>query len=125
MVISRLEILVHKKSSSWCVYVCQMTIVFTYHWQFFSRAHVYLHLFPGYRISVNSFRGNYSFLNLTLCTLTKGHSTYRCKNYSREETIRGNTVCAHFNNLNLWYSSMKKNGLVPITKKINLPYFLI
>ena len=24
-----------------------------------------------YRISANSFRGNYSFLNLTLCTVTK------------------------------------------------------
>ena len=42
----------------------------------------------SYRISANSFRGNYSFLNLI-----KGHSTYRCGNYSREETIRGNTVC--------------------------------
>ena len=51
-----------------------------------------------YRISANSFRGNYSFLNLTLCTVTFGHSTYRCEklfkggNYSRAETIRGNTV---------------------------------
>ncbi len=42
-----------------------------------------------YRISANSFRGNYSFLNLTLCTVTFGHSTYRCGNYSREETIQG------------------------------------
>ena len=40
-----------------------------------------------YRISANSFRGNYSFLNLTF-----DHSTYRCGNYSRAETIRGNTV---------------------------------
>ena len=45
-----------------------------------------------YRTSANSFRGNYSFLNLTLCTVTFHHSTYRCGNYSREETIRGNTV---------------------------------
>ena len=45
-----------------------------------------------YRISANSFRGNYSFLNLTLCSVTFGHSTYRCRNYSRAETIRGNTV---------------------------------
>ena len=29
----------------------------------------------GYRISANSFRGNYSFLNLTLCTVTFDHST--------------------------------------------------
>ena len=45
-----------------------------------------------YRISANSFRGNYSFLKLTLCTVTFGHNTYRCGNYSRAETIRGNTV---------------------------------
>ena len=40
-----------------------------------------------YRISANSFRGNYSFLNLSLCTVTFAYSTYRCGNYSREETI--------------------------------------
>ena len=45
-----------------------------------------------YRISANSFHGNYSFLNLTLCTVTFVHSTYRCGNYLREETILGNTV---------------------------------
>ena len=28
-----------------------------------------------YRISTNSFRGNYSFLNLALCTVTFAHST--------------------------------------------------
>ena len=42
-----------------------------------------------YHISSYSFRGNYSFLNLTLCTVTLGNSTYRCGNYSREETIQG------------------------------------
>ena len=41
------------------------------------------------RISANSFRGNYSFLKKTLCTVTFGLSTYRCGNYSREETIQG------------------------------------
>ena len=46
----------------------------------------------AYHISANSFRGNYSFLNLTLCTVTFDHSTYRCGNYSRVEIIRGNTV---------------------------------
>ena len=65
-----------------------------------------------YRISANSFRGNYSFLNLTLCTVTFGHSTYRCGNYSRAETIRGNTVCilirlrfcSYVDNMNMtWY----------------------
>ena len=47
------------------------------------------HYKANYRISSYSFRGNYSFLNLTLCTVTFDHSTYRCGNYSREETIQG------------------------------------
>ena len=47
-----------------------------------------------YRISANSFRGNYSFLNLSLCTVTFDHSTYRCGNYSREETIQGRKLFA-------------------------------
>ena len=34
------------------------------------------------------------FLNLTLCSATLGHSTYRCGNYSREETIQGRKVFA-------------------------------
>ena len=46
--------------------------------------HLNEHLKPGlglkskkyaYRISANSFRGNYSFLNLALCTVTFDHST--------------------------------------------------
>ena len=45
-----------------------------------------------YCISANSFRGNYSFLKLTLCTVTFDHSTYSCGNYSRAETIHGNMV---------------------------------
>ena len=47
-----------------------------------------------YCISANSFRGNYSFLKLTLCTVTFDHSTYRCENYSREETIQGRKLFA-------------------------------
>ena len=47
------------------------------------------HCYTTYRISSYSFHGNYSFLNLTLCTVTFGHSTYRWGNYSREETIQG------------------------------------
>ena len=43
----------------------------------------------NYHISANSFRGNYPFLNLTLCTVTFGNSTFMCGNYSREETIQG------------------------------------
>ena len=38
----------------------------------------------AHRISANSFRGHYSFLNLALCTVTFGDSTYRCGNYSRK-----------------------------------------
>ena len=48
----------------------------------------------NYRISSYSFRGNYSFLNLTLCTVTFDYSTYRGGNYTKAETIRGNTVDA-------------------------------
>ena len=51
-------------------------------------------LLNTYRISANSFRGNYSFLNLTLCTVTFGDSTYRCGNYSRKETIQGRKLFA-------------------------------
>ena len=42
----------------------------------------------NYRISSYSFRKNYSFLNLILCIVTFGYTTYRCVNYSREETIQ-------------------------------------
>ena len=52
-------------------------------------------LYTIYRISANSFRGNYSFLSLTLCTVTFVYSTYRCGNYSRAKTIRGNTVLTY------------------------------
>ena len=45
-----------------------------------------------YRISSYSFRRNYSFLKLTLCTMTFGYSPYRCRNYSREETIQGRKI---------------------------------
>ena len=49
-----------------------------------------------YRISANSFRGNYSFLNLALFTVTFDLyfiNLNSCRgNYSREETIRGNTI---------------------------------
>ena len=58
------------------------------HWQF--RMYTY-------RISSYSFRGNYSFLTLALCTVTFDLSTWMCGNYSREDysrakTIWGNTV---------------------------------
>ena len=49
-----------------------------------------------YRISANSFRGNYSFLNLALFTVTFDLyyiNLNSCRgNYSRAETIRGYTV---------------------------------
>ena len=47
-----------------------------------------------YRISANSFRGNYTFLKLTLCTVTFGDSTQKCGNYSREESIQGRKLFA-------------------------------
>ena len=53
-----------------------------------------------YRISANSFCRNYSFLNLTLCTVTFGYSTYRCGNYSREETIQGRKLFAEIRYIN-------------------------
>ena len=40
-----------------------------------------------HRISSFSFRGNYSFSNITLCTVIFSNITYRCGNYSRAETI--------------------------------------
>ena len=52
----------------------------------FFKSPTYLNI---YCISANCFRGNYSFLNLTLCTVTFGYSPCRCGNYSREETIQG------------------------------------
>ena len=60
-----------------------------------------------YRISANSFRGNYSFLNLTLCTVTFDHSTYRCGNYSREETIQGRKLYAEIWYMIYWQYLMK------------------
>ena len=52
-----------------------------------------------YRISANSFRGNYSFLNLCLCTYCdlwwqyiQVRKLFKGGNYSRAETIWGNTV---------------------------------
>ena len=63
-------------------------------YQFYSRmtSLVQLSLADDYRISSYCFRGNYSSLNLSLCTVTFGDSTYRCGDYSRAETIRGNMV---------------------------------
>ena len=52
-----------------------------------------------YRISANSFRGNYSFFTLILCSVTFGHSTYRCGNYSREETIQRRKLFAEIRQL--------------------------
>ena len=77
--------------------------------------------FYDYRISANSFRENYSFLNLTLCTVTFGDSTYRCGNYSRGETIRGNTVVTIADDSPL---DMKENRLYCL-KTVKLTVFLI
>ena len=54
--------------------------------------------FYTYRISANSFRGNYSFLNLALFTVTFDIyfiNLNSCRgNYSREETIQGRKLFA-------------------------------
>ena len=59
----------------------------------------FLSYFPTYRISANSFRGNYSFLEAGLRQVFKGGNysreetilflLFRGGNYSREETIQG------------------------------------
>ena len=69
----------------------------------------------GYRISASSFRGNYSFLNLTLCTVPFSNSTYRCGNYSRAETIRGNTVYEFGHHYKQWVQSIKEAAYVHIS----------
>ena len=48
----------------------------------------------AYYIFPNCFRGSYSFLYMALYTVTFDHSTYRCGNYSREETIQGQKLFA-------------------------------
>ena len=68
----------------------------------------------NYRISANGFRGNYSFLNLTLCTVTFDHSTYRCGNYSREETIQGRKLFVEIGYINVlsaltWQASLNSS----------------
>ena len=59
-----------------------------------------------YRISANSFLGNYSFLNLALFTVTFdlyyiNLNSYR-GNYSREETIQGRKLFAEIRYSNCW-----------------------
>ena len=55
-------------------------------------------ILDNYRISANSFRGNYSFLNLALFTVTFDLyyiNLNSCRgNYSREETIQGRKLFA-------------------------------
>ena len=59
-----------------------------------NEVHKHYFISPMYRTSAISFRGKYSFLNLTLCTVTFVHSMYRCGNSSREETIQGRKLFA-------------------------------
>ena len=58
-----------------------------------------------YRISANSFRGNYSFLNLALFTVTFDlyfiNLNSCCGNYSREETIQGRKLFAEIRYLHM------------------------
>ena len=61
-------------------------------WELFCYCFYFLLLINRYRISANSFRGNYSFLNLALFTVTFDLyfiNLNSCRgNYSREERIR-------------------------------------
>ena len=65
----------------------------SYHVTYFSKDMKYT-----YRISANSFRGNYSFLNFALFTVTFDLyfiNLNSCRgNYSREETIQGRKLFA-------------------------------
>ena len=66
---------------------------------------IYLY-YLSYRISANSFRGNYSFLNLALFTVTFDLyfiNLNSCRGtYSREETIQGRKLFAEIRYT--WYS---------------------
>ena len=77
-------------------YIMKSPESYIWHLIFFSYRIIYF----TYRISANIFRGNYSFLSLALCTVTfdlwsqyiKVWKLFKGGNYSRAETIRGNTV---------------------------------
>ena len=74
-----------------------------------------------YCIFKNSFRGNYSFLNQTLCTVTFDHSTYRCGNYSREETIKGRKLFAEIQYLEFFDTI--HNGVSARLTYLGVAYF--
>ena len=81
---------------------------------FFSIISFASHLFFKYRISANSFRGNYSFLNLALCTVTLDLyfiNLNSCRgNYSREETIQRRKLFAEIRYVNIVGSSASSFG---------------
>ena len=72
--------------------------------------------FPEYRISANSFRGNYSFLNLVLFTVTFDLyfiNLNSCRgNYSREETIQGRKLFAEIRYTFVRMPNMKLKYLI-------------
>ena len=72
-----------------------------------------------YRIYANSFRGNYYFLNLALTI--KVWKLFKGGNYSRVETIRGNTVAAKIV-ANFWCDFIIffsiRNGLKNLVPKV-------
>ena len=72
----------------------------------FKKKNIYI-----YRISANSFRGNYSFLNLALCTVTFDLyfiNLNSCRgNYSREETIQGRKLFAEIRYIKLKTKTQK------------------
>ena len=80
---------------------------------------IYISGLIKYRISANSFRGNYSFFNLTLCTVTFDHSTYRCGNYSREETIQGRKLFAEIQYITSKLMPKRTSKLMPKRVKPN------
>ena len=76
-----------------------------------------------YCISANSLRGNYSFLKLTLCTVTFDHSTYRCGNYSREETIQGRKLFAEIRYSHQFRSSGSHHQRPQIELQVQILFF--
>ena len=67
--------------------------------------------FSTYRISANSFRGNYSFLNLALFTVTFDLyfiNLNSCRgNYSKEETIQGRKLFAEIRYVKHFHFALK------------------
>ena len=91
-------------------------------WLFTKRFKAFYLICRKYRISANSFCRNYSFLNLTLCSVTFADRTYRCGNYSREETIQGRKLFAEVRYMDFSYYCIRYNiGQFFMIKCVFLP----